>query len=59
MAAKIRMIGPIQVIVGLTDVGAPGGGPQCTSTPRSNAVAIMYQSARFTISAGSRSPLRR
>ena len=41
IAAVMRMIGPIQVIIGLMSVGANDGSPQWIRTPMPNAMTTM------------------
>ena len=54
MAANIRMMGPTQVIIGFTSVGANQGWAQWISTPIPNALITMNPSERSITSAGSR-----
>ena len=55
--AVIRMMGPLQVIIGSTAVGTNQGCAQWISTPMENVIATMKSSARSITRSGSRRPL--
>jgi hypothetical protein len=59
IAAVMRMIGPIQLIIGRVSVGANEGSPQWIRTPMPNAMSTMWTRARSMTNAASRWRARR